>query len=242
MNIYEVIAWIPAETQVKLAQALSKLANKLGLADGINEDDYQCIQKVRDWLNRAGRPFLLIFDNVDKIELLDQIWPASDKGSIIITTISPSQASKRTTTTIPLMPFSPETGIGVFKSLTGVEPTADDDEAAAIQICRLIGNLPLAMVQISDFIRDRGYSYREFLKIYEKSAEKVFAKAGPLVEYDHTLLTTWDISLQKLSAEATTLQNLLVFFDPDLILERLILNTQAKFEDPRLEFLFDDFE
>ena len=39
-----------------------------------------------------------------------------------------------------------------------------------------------------------------------------------------------------------TLQNLLAFFDPDLIPERLITGTKAEIEDSHLEFLFDDFE
>lgn len=242
MDVYEVIAWIPAETQIKLVQALSNLVNKLGLADGTNDDAYQSVQQVRDWLNTAEKPFLLIFDNVDRIELLDQIWPASGKGSIIITTRSPLQASRRAASTMALGPFSPNIGKGVLQSLTGTQPDSDDDEASAGEICRLIGCLPLAIAQISDFIRDRGCSYGEFLRIYEKSAAKVFVKLERPVEYDHTLLTTWDISLQKLSTEATTLQNLLVFFDPDMIPERLITDTKAEIENVSLEFLFDDFE
>lgn len=105
----------------------------------------------------------------------------------------------------------------MLQSLTGIEPTDDKDSCAADEICRLVGGLPLAMVQIGDFIRDRHYSYSDFLRVYEKSAEKVYSKSDRPVEYDHSVLTTWEISLQKLSAEATTLQNLLVFFDPDLI-------------------------
>lgn len=242
MNVYEMIAWIPAETEIKLVQGLSRLASKLELTDGTSEDHNQSVQKVRDWLNTAKKPFLVIFDNVDKIELLDQIWPASNKGSIIITTRSPSLASKRVTTTMALGCFSAEVGKDVLRSMTGIEPADDDNEAALGEICRLIGGLPLAMAQISDFIRDRGYSYAEFLRVYEKSAEKVLAKSEPPVEYDQTLLTTWDISLQKLSAEATRLQSLLVFFDPDLIPQRLITNTKAGIEDTDLDFLFDDFE
>lgn len=57
MDVYDVIAWIPAENQIKLVQALSSLANKLGLAGGSNEDDYQNVAKVRDWFNTAGKPF-----------------------------------------------------------------------------------------------------------------------------------------------------------------------------------------
>lgn len=73
LEAYDVIAWVPADSQIKLVQALSSLAKKLGLVDGENEDDYQNVGKVKDWLNTAGKTFLLIFDNVDKIGLLDQI-------------------------------------------------------------------------------------------------------------------------------------------------------------------------
>ena len=242
MDAFDVIAWIPAETQIKLVQALSQLAKKLGLAEGENEDDYQNVGKVRDWLNTAGKPFLLIFDNVDKLGLLDQIWPASNRGSIIITSRSHSQAAGRVTATIALSPFHAEEGREVLQSLTGMKPAGDEEETAAREVCRLVDGLPLAMVQISNFIRDRGYSYGEFLRMYEKSAEKIFAKSEPPVEYNHTLLTTWEISLQSLSTEATALQNLLAFFDPDTIPERLLINAKAEIQDARLEFLSDEFE
>lgn len=225
-DIYDVIVWVLSETQIKLLQALSSLANKLGLTEDGSEDDYQGIQKVRDWMNTSKRSFLLIFDNVESVDILNQIWPASDRGSIIITTRSPTQASKRASNTLALQSFSPETTKAVLESLTSLKPADKDDEAAAKEVCQLLGGLPLAMVQISDFIRDRGYSYTGFPRIYKKSAAKIFAKSEKPVEYDDTVLTIWNI-LQKLSEEATELQNLLVFFDPDLIPERLNTNTKA---------------
>ncbi|KAJ3544311.1 hypothetical protein NM208_g3129 [Fusarium decemcellulare] len=242
MDKYGVIAWIPSETQIKLVQALSSLAGKLGLVEDGSEDDHRDIQRVRDWLNTSKKPFLLIFDNAENIDILDQIWPASDKGSIIVTTRSPTQASKRASDTLALQSFSTETGKQVLEFLTSLKPVDKEDEAAAQEICQLLGGLPLALVQISGFIQDRGYSYTEFLRIYKKSEEKIFAKSEKPVEYNDTVFTTWNISLQKLSEEATRLQNLLVFFDPDLIPERLITNIKAEIDDPDLEFLFDDFD
>ncbi len=95
LKIYDVIA-LPSETQVKMTQALSKLTEKLGLPKSDDsEDDYQASLKVKDWLNTSDRRFLLIFDNVQQINILLQVWPASEKGSILITTRSPSVASKR---------------------------------------------------------------------------------------------------------------------------------------------------
>lgn len=121
MNLYDVVIWIPAENQIKMTQVLSGFAAKLGLsqAEG-NEDDYGSIQNVRDWLNTSGKNFLLVFDNVEDHDLLEQIWPASTKGSVVITCRSHSVASKRTTEMIHLQCFSAEIGADVFYKLAGL--------------------------------------------------------------------------------------------------------------------------
>ncbi|KAK3381006.1 tpr repeat-containing protein [Podospora didyma] len=204
MHQYKIIAWIPAKSHIEIVQAMSGLVNKLGLVEE-SEDDCQNVQRVRDWLNSAKNPFLLIFDDVDNIELLDQIWPSSNKGSIIITTRSPSQAFQRATITLGVESFSAET-----------------------------------RTDISDFIRHRGYSYSEFLNVYDKSAERVFAKFERPVEYDHTPLTTFEIFLQMLSEKATSLAKLLACCHPDLIPERLLTETKAEMDGT--DFLSDDFD
>lgn len=243
MKTYDVIAWIPSETQVKMTQALSKLAKKLGLPKGDDsEDDYQASLKVKDWLNESGRSFLLIFDNVEQIDILLQVWPSSEKGSILITTRSPSVASKRATEVMHLECFSMEKALEALNSLTGFDPKKDEDSAAANDICQLLGGLPLAIVQMSEYIRDRGCSYEEFLRIYRKSASKIHAKGETPMEYDHTLSTVWDISLQNLPQDASTLQNFTAFFDPDKIEERLLTNPKVSHTDDRLEFLIDEIE
>lgn len=243
MKTYDVIAWIPSETQVKMTQALSKLAKKLGLPKGDDsEDDYQASLKVKDWLNESGRSFLLIFDNVEQIDILLQVWPSSEKGSILITTRSPSVASKRATEVMHLESFSMEKALEALNSLTGLDSTNDEDSAAANDICQLLGGLPLAIVQMSEYIRDRGCSYEEFLRIYRKSASKIHAKGETPMEYNHTLSTVWDISLQNLPQDASTLQNFTAFFDPDKIEERLLTNPKVSHTDDRLEFLIDEIE
>lgn len=237
MKTYDVIAWIPSETQVKMTQALSKLAKKLGLPKGDDsEDDYQASLKVKDWLNESGRSFLLIFDNVEQIDILLQVWPSSEKGSILITTRSPSVASKRATEVMHLECFSMEKALEALNSLTGLD---HKDSVAANDICQLLGGLPLAIVQMSEYIRDRGCSYEEFLLIYRKSASKIHAKGETPMEYNHTLSTVWDISLQNLPQDASTLQNFTAFFDPDKIGERLLTNPKVSHTDDRLEFLID---
>lgn len=232
MKMYDVIAWIPSETQVKMTQALSKLAKKLGLPKGDeSEDDYQASLKVKDWMNGSGRRFLLIFDNVEQIDILLQVWPSSEKGSILITTRSPSVASKRATEVMHLESFSTEKALEALNSLTGLDSNKDEEYAAANDICQLLGGLPLALVQMSEYIRDRGYSYEEFLRVYRKSASKIHAKVETPMEYNHTLSTVWEISLQNLPQDASTLQNFTAFFDPDKIEERLLTNPKVNHTD-----------
>lgn len=188
MKSYDVIVWIPSETHVKMTQALSKLAKRLGLPKGEDsEDDCQASLEVRDWLNGSGRSFLLIFDNVEQINILLEVWPSSEKGSILITTRSPSVASKRANDVMHLEPFSTEKALEALNLLTGLDSNKDEESAAANDICQLLRGLPLAMVQMSDYIRNRGYSYEEFLRIYRKSASKIHAKCETPIEYNHTL-------------------------------------------------------
>ena len=240
-DIYDVVIWIPAKTQIKITQALARFAKQLSLRN-TSEDDHQSIQNVRDWLNTSGKTFLLVFDNVEDHDLLDQIWPASTNGSVIITCRSLSLAAKRATDVMHLRCFSTETGVEVLYSLTGLPPSSDSEAAAAKKLFHLLGGLPLAMVQISEFINDRGYSYEELLPVYQKSANRIFARSGAPVQYEHTLDTVWNVSFECLSTESRALLNILAFFDPDLIPESILSNKRADITDPSLQFSFDDLE
>jgi hypothetical protein len=62
------------------------------------------------------------------------------------------------------------------------------------------------------------------------------------LEYNHALSTVWELFLHSLPQDASTLQKLIAFFDPDAIEERLLTNADAGLSDERLEFLSDEFE
>lgn len=243
LQLYDVIIWIPAETQIKITQALANFATNIGPRKTEDvEDDYQSIQKVRNWLSTSGRTFLLIFDNVEHPEILEQIWPASIRGSVIITCRSQSVASKKTSTIMHLQCFTTETGVDVLYSLTGIQPLSEHDAAAAKSLVHLLGGFPLAMTQISEFMTNRGYSYEELLHLYNKSAQKIFTRSEAPLQYKYTLNTVWDISFQNLSTDSRNLLNMLAFFDPDRIPEWILTNQKPAINEASLRFLFDEFE
>ncbi|KAM5466968.1 hypothetical protein MauCBS54593_005587 [Microsporum audouinii] len=243
MDSYDVVVWIPAETKIKMTSALSKFVAKLGLpqAEG-NEGDYRSIQIVWDRLRTSRKTFLLIFDNLRQHNLLDEIWPTSVQGSIIITCRSNSLAWKWTSDIINLPCFDVKREVEVFYSLIGQRPSNDKDLIAAKELLQLLGGLPLAIAQVGIFMNDCGYSYEQVLPIYRKSAKKIFARTQASVQYEHTTDTVWEFSFQGLSAESKTLLYILAFFDPKLIPESILSDKRAGITDSRLEFLCDDSE
>lgn len=124
----------------------SMLATKLGLNnEDDKENDSQATVRVRDWLNKLGRTLRLIFENVDKIDILQQIWPISNHGSILITTSSPVVSSKRAPNIMHLESFTPETGLKALYTLTGILKELLQHK----KILNSSGGLPLAPIQIS---------------------------------------------------------------------------------------------
>lgn len=245
LKVFDAIAWIPSETRIKMSQAVANFAVRLGLPRGesdAKDDDMQAILKVKDWLNNSGRRFLLIFDNVENIDVILPVWPSSENGSILITTRSSSVAANRAPKVLHLNSFLPKTGQQALFALTSLRAETEIDAAAATEISSLLGGLPLALVQISQFIQERNYSYEEFLRLYEKSAARIHLRGEAPPEYNHTIATVWDISIENLPQDARTLQSILALLDPDSVPERLLTNSRAPLTDDRVQFLFDQLE
>ena len=245
LGAFKVILWVPSGTQIKMTQALSAFAKKIGLKlpkEDETEDNAQAARKVKDWLNQLKCNFLLVFDNVDAIDLLLQTWPSSNHGSILLTTRSSPVAWKRATEVIHLQSFPQPVGMNALVILTGISISDDRERKAVETIVDSLGGLPLAIVQISDFIRDRQYSYSQFLPLYQSSASRVIAKGENPLEYNHTLRTVWDLSLKNLSGDAQTLQQLLSFLEPDKIEEKMLTNPKSGLVDSCFEFLQDELE
>ena len=71
-DTYQIIAWIPAGSLREIVQSPSRLALKLGISTEMDSSP-QSMYTARDWLDSTKRTFLLIFDNVEDVELLEKI-------------------------------------------------------------------------------------------------------------------------------------------------------------------------
>ena len=130
----------------------------------------------------------------------------------------------------------------LLKTIDADHSSPDPDQhALAITISRAFGGLPLALTQVGGFIKQRKMSLKEFLPLYERHSAKIDARKAPGSDYEYTISTVWNVSLEKLSGASTHLLNLLSFFEPDGICETILLHGSQNIDD-EFSFLSDEME
>ncbi|RSL62727.1 hypothetical protein CEP53_004673 [Fusarium sp. AF-6] len=99
---FEAIFWLGADDSKILASSFANLAVQLGLEDEDSVDVTASRDIVMGWLSRPLRQtskpdepgnfvnWLLIFDNVDNLDVLDDYWPKLGRGSVLITSRDPN--------------------------------------------------------------------------------------------------------------------------------------------------------
>ena len=186
--------------------------------------------------------WLVIFDNADDIGVLKHAWPSSGSGSILLTSRDFSASFSPAAQGHHVQPFDNAMGSAALLALTGKKGASEVDQALAIDIAEALGGLPLALSQISGFIVQRRLALKDFLPLYERNFTKINAKKTNLSAHEHSLGTVWEMALSELSEEASTLQKLLAFFDPDGIHESILTDFEAADQESAFAFLNDEME
>jgi tetratricopeptide (TPR) repeat protein len=189
-------------------------------------------QQVLLWLKRTPN-WLLIVDNLDDINVLDTqnlgdpniihlLLPEPGPGQhTLITTRNPNadhipaQAKE-----VPL--FKEADSVALLSSLSGIPILPDSEqEKAAQQIVKELGNLPLAISQAGAYIKQKSGGFTPYLEHYTRYRSRVnsWIPKGPQ-SYPHSVATTWIMSFNEIRKNSTAahLFQLLAFFNPDGIL------------------------
>ena len=141
-----------------------------------------------------------------------------------------------------MKPFDSAMGSTALLALLGKDGASQADQSTAVDIAEALGGLPLALSQIGGFIVQRRLALKDFLPLYERNSTKIHAKKTQLSAHEHSLGTVWEMALSQLPKEASTLQKLLAFLDPDGIHESILTNPVAGTGDAEFRFLSDEME
>jgi hypothetical protein len=232
--------WVQADESAKLAQGFYHIAIKLGLVKENSADARDHIitrEAVKSWLKnpvksyKQGRDqepelasWLLVFDNLDDLNILHDFWPSDSPGSILITSHDPLAKTHLAGDGTHLKGFNTEEATEFLLKLTHREEEVEE-RSSGNKVAVRLGGLPLALTQMAGVIARRDLSFSEFLQVYdEESSHKdlfnlQFPYASDRSGYQHTLASVW--ALETLN-ESATLLDILSLFDSDGIQERIL--------------------
>ncbi|MFE6821856.1 FxSxx-COOH system tetratricopeptide repeat protein [Streptomyces sp. NPDC057690] len=236
---YDLVCWLPAESESLLLASLAGLAGPLGVGPAghaAHAVDW-AVPAVVDAL-RVGAPYdswLLVLDSAENVDVVRRHLPQGP-GKIIVT--STNRAWTQVAGCLELDVFEREESVALLGQLWPALPT-DEADRLARELC----DVPLAVEQAGSWHQVTGGrtdDYLELFRIREGSVGELARSAGPPVP----LTLAWEIALELLretNPRARRLLDLCASLAPEPI--PLTLLSQAPTADgttPESEMLLGD--
>lgn len=235
---YHTVAWIRAQSRDDLLSDLVALARLLNLPQQKEQDHAVILAAVKGWLAALTR-WLLIFDNLEDLGLLDEFLPSPFRGHILLTTRVQATGTRAQALAIETM--TPDEGTSLLlRRAKLIAPhgealdTSTEEYQRAREISEMMGGLPLALDQAGAYIEETACGLEEYLARYRQQKEVFLQRRGSLDEHE-PVATTWSLSFEKVArtnAGASALLNFLAFLAPDAVPIEILARGGAALEEP----------
>jgi tetratricopeptide (TPR) repeat protein/transcriptional regulator with XRE-family HTH domain len=250
---YSAIFWIGAETAESIVSSLLHIAELLQLPERDDEDHRRAVVAVQHWLSTHDQ-WLLIWDNVEDLALLDHFLPSTRQGAIVITTRC--QALGTLAQGIDLEPMGQEEGIlfvlrrakvlkqeATYEDMQRFAVSKPGEYAAAAELVTDLAALPLALDQAGAYIDETGCSLAGYLHRYQQRHTSLLARrGGPGSDHPQSVTTTFRFSMERVEQEMRAAADILrvcALLHAEAIPEELFLEGAAHL-GPDLESLVAD--
>lgn len=159
----------------------------------------------------------MVFDNAEEAHTIQRFWPATNRGSIIVTSQNPLLAHI-TKYEINLQPMQPEEGSTLIQSYLN---RGRSEQESAELISKSLGGLPLAIAHFAGYIARSQCPLDQISKSLNRRVEssQVWKSGGasPISPYELTLNSVWDLAFNRLSTDSRKLLEFAAFLDPDQV-------------------------
>ena len=245
-SAYTAILWVSAETTESLFASFASLADVLNLPERDEPDQHKMVRAIIRWLGNH-KDWLLVFDNVEDLALLQTFLPASRYGSVLLTTRL--QTLGTIAQRIAVKPMDAEEGL-IFllqraKLLrSGMPPShlAPIDVLPAQAIVEMTDGLPLALDQAGAYLEETQCGLKDYLHLFQSSPlELLDARDGYLghpISVAKTFILAFE-QLERTNALAAEIVAICAYLSPDAIPEALFLDG-AGYLGPTFEALTVD--
>ncbi|KAI1097155.1 P-loop containing nucleoside triphosphate hydrolase protein [Jackrogersella minutella] len=233
----DTILWISSETSYSIQQSFSHIAlGALKLPKATPQAHHENKILVLDWLQKTTSRWLVIFDNVDKHDDLEECWPVSKHGAILVTTRDVLVATLPIDCGLEVTEFDNNEGAKFLLHLTDSRRRTNGELGAAHQVAKELGGLPLAINQMAALVNARNYSIDEFHAIYRKYKQHLHSQkknGWRYLGYQHGLDTVWELSFTNLGDHARACLGVLSLLSADSIPSEIFTKNTASDKLPK---------
>lgn len=227
---YTALFWVGAETAERLVSSFVTLAEILQVPERLDSDQQRVVNAVQRWL-ATHQDWLLIFDNVEDLEIVRPFVPTVPHGSILFTTRLQAVGTLASLVPVETMGLAEGTLFLLRRAkLLPAEASLDQvspellAEAEALVV--ELDFLPLALDQAGAYIEEVGCTPAAYLKLYLRHRKALLQRRGQATSsHPKSVATTWSLSFQRIeqkNPEAADLLRMCAFLEPDSIPEELL--------------------
>lgn len=235
---YSAVFWIRAETEEQIVFSFLRMAEVLQLPEREDKDVPRVVKAVQRWLSTHGQ-WLLIWDNVEDLGLLQRFLSSLRSGALLITTRC--QALDTLARGLDLLPMEQVEGLlFLLRRAKVVKPEVTEEQmqqfamklpdeyAAARQIVTIMGGLPLALDQAGAYIEETGCGLAGYLLRYKQQPLHLLDRRG-VVRGDHpsSVVATLRLACQRVAQQhlpAFDLLRFCAFLSPDAIPREILVS------------------
>jgi tetratricopeptide (TPR) repeat protein len=204
------VFWLRADLESSLVADLASLAWRLELPEREAPEQERQIEAALRWL-RAHDRWLLVLDNAEPATAEAATrWLPGLSGSLLLTSRTPMWHPR-----LGLGPLDAEVA-GRFL-LTRAGEAGAGAAAAAENVARSLGGLPLALEQAAAYLEVSGRDLAGYAGLLRTRVVELMREGKP-EEYPRPLATTWQLSFQRIESErpsAAALLRLCALLAPD---------------------------
>ena len=180
--------WLRADQETSLVGDLASLAWRLELPEREEPDQERQIEAVLRWL-RGRSGWLLVLDNLEPPaqEAMRRWLPSGLPGHVLVTSRTPMWSGR-----LGLEPLPLDIASGFLLDRTG-----QTDAAAALDVARMLGRLPLALEQAAAYLEVSGRDLAGYFRLLQTRLAELMVEGKP-PDYPRPVATTWQISFERM--------------------------------------------
>lgn len=219
------VFWLAAETLESLMGSVQRIAEELQLPERQSIERAKIVAAVQRWL-ASHTGWLMIADNVEDLDLLQGVLPATRQGALLFTTRHQTLGTLAEMVEVP--PLTNDEGVMlVFRRAHHPDTRGAGGEVEAAEVlANLLEGLPLALDQAGAYLDETGCGIAEYVRRYHAQRKQVLAYRG-LHGGAHpaSVVTTLQLAVDHvghLHPTAADLLRLCAFLHPENIPEELL--------------------